>query len=109
MSHTQVEMFARRGGQRANAGRKAGESTTVLRIPTACLNAVTEIISAHRTGTSLNAVTEIKDDATAHQAIRALREYYRHEYMAGGSDGAFVGWIDAILEADAESVEVNHG
>ncbi|MBO0615281.1 hypothetical protein [Thiothrix fructosivorans] len=44
----QIELFARKGGTRANAGRKAGESTSVIRIPTACLPTVTEILTAEQ-------------------------------------------------------------
>ena len=98
----QIELFARKGGTRANAGRKAGESTSVIRVPTACLPTVTEILTAYRTGVALNPVTEIKDDAAAEQAVHALREYFRGEYMMGASDSAFIGWIDHALKSVTE-------
>ena len=98
----QIELFARKGGTRANAGRKAGEPTTVIRLPTACLPTVTEILTAYRTGAALNSVTEIKDDESATQAVHALREYFRGEYMMGESDSSFICWIDAALNSVTE-------
>jgi hypothetical protein len=46
----------------------------------------------------LKSVTEIKDGAAAAQAIRALREYFRAEYMMGADDIAFEMWIKHTLE-----------
>ena len=101
-----VQPEKHKGGARANAGRKAGEATAVVRVPSACLKTVTEIIFNHRyavTPTSpaadLNPVTEIKDDAAALSAMSALREYFRSEYLMGASDIAFSCWIENTLNS----------
>ena len=93
-----------KGGIRPNAGRKSGEATAVIRIPSACLNSVTEIILTHRTGgtpanaaAALDPVTEIKDDGAALAAMSALRGYFRSEYLMGDSDIAFSCWIENTL------------
>ncbi len=70
-------------------------------LPLACPT-VTEILTAYRTGVALNPVTEIKDDESATQAVHALREYFRGEYMMGESDSSFICWIDAALNSVTE-------
>jgi hypothetical protein len=74
--------FKKRGGKRSGAGRPRSTASVTIRIP----------------ANLLNVVTEIKDDATAAQAINALREYFRSEYMMGADDCAFEMWIKHTLE-----------
>ena len=99
----QLELFRRKqaGGKRSGAGRPKTTQSVTMRIPLEFLNVVTEIKNGTHTPakpTDLNTVTEIKDDATAAQAIHALREYFRIEYMMGANDCAFEMWIKNTLE-----------
>ncbi len=100
----QIPLFVipQRGGKRSGAGRKKGSGTTTVRIPLVFLKTVTEIIKGETLpvdSANLKPVTEIKDDESAAQAIHALRQYFRTEYMMGDSDIAFERWIINTLEA----------
>lgn len=100
-----------RGGKRAGAGRKKGSGSVTIRIPTTVLKSVTEIKNGTHTPEktdALKSVTEIKDDESAAQAIRALREYFRTEYMMGESDIAFETWIKNNLEQTAAREMTTH-
>lgn len=59
MSLQQLEMLkgSGRGGTRKGAGRPKLSATKVIRVPTACLPEIKEILEKHA---ALNAVTEIK-------------------------------------------------
>jgi hypothetical protein len=99
----QIDMlpFKKRGGKRSGAGRPRSTASVTIRIPANLLNVVTEIKNGtHQPdeSTDLKSVTEIKDDTTAAQAIHALREYFRAEYMMGADDIAFEMWIKHTLE-----------
>lgn len=102
----QIPLFdiKQRGGKRAGAGRKKGRGSITIRVPITALKSVTEIKNGTQLTTKpddLKTVTEIKDDAAAAQAIRALRAYFRTEYMMGDSDTAFEAWINNNLEQTA--------
>lgn len=70
-----MKQESKRGGKRVGAGRKAGEGSTLVRIPNGCLQAVMDLVGAYRSGAVkpcqpvteikgqcvLNLVTEIKD------------------------------------------------
>lgn len=91
--------LARRGGFRPHSGRKvAAVPTVVVRVPSPCLNSVTEIITAYRSGVPLKAVTEINDDVAALSAIVALREYFRSEFLMGQFDSSFECWVMESLK-----------